>query len=128
MYRKDNESLTHIISEGKKHAPEALSDAIADMCIGISGRVAHAEEFDRKEVHILAVCMSHMITAKEKAQSALNNIFEFYQISDQYGLYDAALDAFIAHPELQTDQAILGRGVGNWSFDQISTLVNKLKN
>jgi len=36
MHRGDSSSLSHILSEGKKLAPEALSDAIAHMVGGIS--------------------------------------------------------------------------------------------
>lgn len=128
MDRRDREGLSHIIAEGKKLSPEGLSDAIAHMCICISWGRTHAMDFDADEVQILASCIPHMIFSKENTQSALSRIFTAYQVSDQYWLYDAALDTFIINTELQTDKAILGYDMGNWDFEHISALVSKLKN
>lgn len=126
MHRRDLVSLWHILAEGKKQAPEALSDAIAFMILGISWCVTCPETFEKGEVQILAACMPCMIFSKENTSRALHNVLSYRKIYDEYGLYDAALELVIKNPELQMRDMGLGCTMENWSFEEVEELTKRL--
>jgi len=126
MHRRDGTSLWHILTEGKKQAPEALSDAIAHMVMSISWYRTCVERFDQEEVELLVGCMPYMIFSKKNTAVAISNMLRYRKIHDEYGFYDTALSLLIRNAELQTRDMCFGYEIETWSFEDVAELINRL--
>jgi hypothetical protein len=126
MHRRDTQWLQHILDKWKEQEPEALSDAIAHMVMGISWRLTLPEKFSIEEIATLNACIPYMLFSKGNSGSAIRDVLDSRRIHDPYWMYDLALEQFISHPELQEDSMNFGHDLGNWTISEISSLIEKL--
>lgn len=86
----------------------------------------YPENFEKEEVALLTTCMPSMIFSKENTTRALHNILSYRKIHDEYELFDTALYLVIKNPELQTSDMNFGYEIKNWSFEELSELIERL--